>query len=150
MKTGRTAAQSHLRGSGQWKPAELDGVSKRICELLHFTGVWLFATKWTASRKAPLSMGFSRQEYWSVLPCPPTGIFPAQGWNPHFLWLPHCRWILYRQATGRSPSWRPLFKNIHWEPTMYWGGPKVCLGFSVTSYEKPKWTFWPTQRKVRG
>ena len=35
--------------------------------------------------QAPLSMGFSRQEYWSGLPCPPPGIFPTQGSNPRLL-----------------------------------------------------------------
>ena len=38
---------------------------------------------------APLSMGFSRQEYWSRLPCPPPGIFPTQGWNLCLLCLLH-------------------------------------------------------------
>ena len=33
--------------------------------------VRLFATPWTVARQAPLSMGFSRQKYWSALPCPP-------------------------------------------------------------------------------
>ena len=33
--------------------------------------VWLFATSWTVAHQAPLTMGFSRQEYWSWLPCPP-------------------------------------------------------------------------------
>ena len=37
----------------------------------------------------PLSMGFSRQEYWSRLLFPPPGIFPTQGSNPHFLSLLH-------------------------------------------------------------
>ena len=32
--------------------------------------VWLFATPWTLVHQAPLSMGFSRQEYWSGLPFP--------------------------------------------------------------------------------
>ena len=32
--------------------------------------VWLFMTLWTAAYQAPLSMGFSRQEYWSGLPLP--------------------------------------------------------------------------------
>ena len=32
--------------------------------------VGLFATPWTVACQAPLSMGFSRQEYWSGLPCP--------------------------------------------------------------------------------
>ena len=31
--------------------------------------------------QAPLSMGFSKQEYWSGLPWPPMGVFPNQGWN---------------------------------------------------------------------
>ena len=34
------------------------------------TRVWLLATPWTAAYQAPLSMGFSRQEYWSGLPLP--------------------------------------------------------------------------------
>ena len=32
--------------------------------------VWLLATSWTAAYQAPLSMGFSRQEYWSRMPLP--------------------------------------------------------------------------------
>ena len=39
--------------------------------LSHFGHVQLFVTPWTVARQAPLSMGFSRQEYWSGLPCPP-------------------------------------------------------------------------------
>jgi len=43
----------------------------------HFHPVVLFATPWTVEFQAPLSMGFSRQEYWSVLPgdLPDPGIF---------------------------------------------------------------------------
>ena len=40
------------------------------------------ATPWTVARQAPLSMGFSRQEYWSELPFPSPGTFPTQGLNP--------------------------------------------------------------------
>ena len=39
--------------------------------LSHFSHVQLFVTLWTVARKAPLSMGFSRQEYWSGLQFPP-------------------------------------------------------------------------------
>ena len=39
--------------------------------LSHFSGVRLFVTLWTIDCQAPLSMGFSRQEYWSGLPWPP-------------------------------------------------------------------------------
>ena len=48
--------------------------------------VWLFAIPWIVPCLAPLSMGFSRQEYWGGLPFPSPGIFPDQGWNPHL----HC------------------------------------------------------------
>ena len=44
--------------------------------------VQLFATPWTVAHKAPLSMGFSRQEYWSGLPCPPPGGLPNPGIEP--------------------------------------------------------------------
>ena len=43
---------------------------------------------WTVAYQAPLSMGFSRQGYWSRLPFPSPGIFPTQGLNPGLL---HCR-----------------------------------------------------------
>ena len=41
--------------------------------------VWLFATLWTVAHQAPLSMGFSRQEYWSGLPLPSPGDLPNPG-----------------------------------------------------------------------
>ena len=39
-------------------------------------------TSWTVVGQAPLSMGFSRQEYWSRLPCPPPGDLPGPGMEP--------------------------------------------------------------------
>ena len=44
--------------------------------------VRLCVTPWTAARQAPLSMGFSRQEYWSGLPCRPPGDLPNPGTKP--------------------------------------------------------------------
>ena len=41
-----------------------------------------FATQWTVAHQAPLSMEFSRQEYWSGLPCPPAGDLPDPGIEP--------------------------------------------------------------------
>ena len=38
-----------------------------------------FENLWTVASQAPLSMGFSKQEYWSGLPCPPTGDLPDPG-----------------------------------------------------------------------
>ena len=57
-----------------------------MCAVLsHFSHVRLFVTLWTAAHQAPLSMGFSRREYWSGLPCLPPGIFPTQGLNRRLL-----------------------------------------------------------------
>ena len=44
--------------------------------------VQLFATPWTVAHQAPLSMGFSRQEYWSGFPFPPIGDLPDPGIRP--------------------------------------------------------------------
>ena len=50
--------------------------------------VRLFVTLWTVARQPPLSMGFSRQEYWSGLPCPPPGDLPNPGIEPESLKSP--------------------------------------------------------------
>ena len=47
-----------------------------VCVQSPFSCVQLFVTLWTVAHQAPLSMGFSRQEYWSRLPCPPPGDLP--------------------------------------------------------------------------
>ena len=50
--------------------------------------VRLFVTVWTLANQAPLSMGFSRQGYWSGLPCPPPGDLPDPGIKPASLMFP--------------------------------------------------------------
>ena len=50
--------------------------------------VWLFATTWTVAHKAPLSMEFSRQEYWSGLPFPSPGNLSDPGIKPESPTLP--------------------------------------------------------------
>ena len=62
--------------------------------LSHFSHVQLFATLWTVTCQAFLSMGFSRQEYWSGLPAILQGIIPALGRNPCLLCLLHYRQVL--------------------------------------------------------
>ena len=47
--------------------------------LSHFSRVQLSEILWTMALQAPLSMGFSRQEYWSGLLCPPPGDLPDPG-----------------------------------------------------------------------
>ena len=47
-----------------------------------------YVTLWTVARQAPLSVGFSRQEYWRGLPCPPPGDLPDPGIKPASLMFP--------------------------------------------------------------
>ena len=55
-------------------------VHTRTCTPTHtLSCIWLFATPWTLPHEAPLSMGFSRQEYWSGLPFPSPGALPNPG-----------------------------------------------------------------------
>ena len=49
------------------------------CKLSRFSHVQFFVTLWTAALQAPLCMGFSRQEYWSGLSCPPPRNLPKPG-----------------------------------------------------------------------
>ena len=65
--------------------------------------VWLFATPRTAAHQAPLSMGFSRQEYWSGLPCPLPGDPP----NPRI----ECTSLLSPALAGRFFG-KPLMHTI--------------------------------------
>ena len=58
------------------------------CMLSCFSHVRLCATPWTVACQAPLSMGFSRQEYWSGVPFPSLGDLPDPGINPASLMSP--------------------------------------------------------------
>ena len=53
-----------------------------VCMLSHFSCVSLFATLWTVACLTPLCLGFSRQGYWSGLPCLPPGDLPDPGTEP--------------------------------------------------------------------
>ena len=50
--------------------------------------VWLFVATWTVALQPPLPMEFARQEYWSVLPFPPSGKLPEPGIEPASLMYP--------------------------------------------------------------
>ena len=62
--------------------------------------VRLSATPWTAAFQAPLSVEFSRQEYWSGLPCPPPGDLPNPGIKPR---SPTLQQILYQLSHQGNP-----------------------------------------------
>jgi len=58
------------------------------CILSRFSHVWLFVSLWTVALWTPLSMQFSRQEYWSGLPYHPPGDLPDPGTDPASLMSP--------------------------------------------------------------
>ena len=64
--------------------------------------VRLFAALQTVAHLAPLSLGFSRQDYWSGLPCPPPGDLPNSGTEPTSLMSP-------------VPAGRFLITSVTWE-----------------------------------
>ena len=63
-------------------PKTASGPCSSCFMLSRFSRIWLCTIPRTAARQAPLSMGFSRQEYWSGLPCPPPGDLPYPGIKP--------------------------------------------------------------------
>ena len=86
----------------------LVGGTKRVFKKFSSTGmlwvcVGLFATLWNVAPQAPVSMGSSRQEYWSGLPFPPPGDLPDPGMNPHL----HISW-----SAGGCFTTEPLGKPI--------------------------------------
>ena len=74
-----------------------------------FSRVWLYATLWTVDHQASLSMGFSRQEYWSGLPCPSPGEnLPNPGMEPASLTSP----ALAGRFFTTSATWWLIFKLV--------------------------------------
>ena len=69
--------------------------------LSHFSPVWLWAALWTVAHQAPLSMEFSRQEYWSGLPGPAPGDPPNPGIEP---WSPALQADSLPLSPQESPS----------------------------------------------
>ena len=53
-----------------------------VCVPSCSTHLRFFVTLWTLALQGPLPMGFSRQEYWSGLPCSPPGDLPDPGIEP--------------------------------------------------------------------
>ena len=70
-----------------------------------------FATTWTVACQAPLSIGFSRQEYWIELPCPPPEDLPNPGIKPIPLKSRTDRWVLYHCTPGKH-SWKNKYNHF--------------------------------------
>ena len=78
-----------------------------VCACMHtklLNHVRLFVTLWAVAHQAPLSMGFSRQEYWSALPCPRLGNLPDPGIKPMSLTFPVWAGGFFTTCQLGSPS----------------------------------------------
>ena len=73
--------------------------------------------------------GFSRQEYWSGLPCPPQRIFPTQGSKPG---LPHCWGFFTISATNKAPMLSTVKFSIPTKCNMKSNNQKYSLRNSFT------------------
>ena len=78
-------------------------VCARVCVCVSLSHVQLGATPWTAALQAPLSMGFSRKEYWSGLPCLPLGDLPNPGIEPSSLMSPELAGEFFTTCTTTCP-----------------------------------------------
>ena len=82
------------------------------CMISRSSLVRLFATLWTAAHQAPLSMGFSRQEYWSGLPCPSPGDLPNSGIEPESLMSHALAGGFFTTSTTWEVQWVPYRREI--------------------------------------
>ena len=74
---------SSYQGRQVWSNVKHPNHFLKVCVCVKsLSRVWLFATPWTIAHQAPLSMGFSRQEYWSGVPFPSPGDLPNPGIEP--------------------------------------------------------------------
>ena len=103
------------------------------CMLICFSHVQLCATLWTIAHQAPLSMGFSRKEYWSGLPHSPPGNLPNPGIEPTSLGL------LHRQVGSlplASPGKSSLGISIFGGKIIVIKLPFLCFQFKFNLYYK--------------
>ena len=87
-----------------------------VCLLSRFSYVWLPAALWTVARQDPLCTGFSRQEYCSVLPCPPPGDLPDPGIKPTFLMSSALAGGFFTTTPSGKPPLSPRVCSnyVHW------------------------------------
>ena len=83
--------------------------------LSSFSHIQLFVNLWTTVCQAPLSKGFSRQEYWSRLPCPPPGDLPYPGTEPASLGFPTLADRFFTTSTSwEAQEWIQNYFQSSW------------------------------------
>ena len=127
-----------------------------------FSPVWFYLTLWTVACQASLSKGFSRQEYWSGLPCPPPRDLPGTEIKPKSLmslalvdkflttsatWeTPLCTtWVHFPLGLWKRTVWETLSQDIHlggwwdlesWEFRILVNIPLIITWSGTTGYKR--------------
>ena len=104
-----------------------DCINPVLCAVLScFSHVWLLATVWTVAHQASLSMGFSRQDYWSELPFPSPGDLPDPGIEPVSL-------ALQADSLLSEPPGKPLIyiDSIMEDINIKWAGDHIGPTFNM-------------------
>ena len=112
--------------------------SEYACVLQPCSHVRLFATLWTVAHQVAPSMEFSRQEYWSGLPCSPLGDLPNPGIETESLMPPALQANSLPTESSGKPSLGILFTKpykIDGNSVCVWGEGlvHVCADFSEGS-----------------
>ena len=90
-------------------------LSSKGCFLAQsFSRVQFFATWWSVTHQAPLSVGFPRQEYWIVLPLPTSGDLSDPETEPVSLCLLHCGGFFTTAPSGKSSFFKILEPKNGW------------------------------------
>ena len=114
-----------------WHHQEIKMNSKCMCAcvLCCFSPVWLCVALWTIACQASLSMGFSRQEYWSGLLCPPLEDLPDPGIEPA---------SLVSTFIGMRVHvflWIPILPCSYYDLLRFWGHMRIGAIFSFCSWK---------------
>ena len=91
--------------------------SKVKVKVRSLSGIRLFPTPWTAAYQAPLSMGFSRQEYWSGLPLPSlehSSKVMLKFSKPSFSNMWTMNFQMFQAGFRKGRGTRDQIANIHW------------------------------------
>ena len=140
-------------------PRPVPGILQaRTLEWVSFSHVRLFAPLWTIAHQVSLSMGFSRQEYWSELPCPPPGYCPHPRIEavspaapalqvdslPLSYWEAHCAYYIHTKHTVVSAAVIGNRGCSSWQLKDYWRNEGFsCLLQVAPGFEEHS-AFWRT------
>ena len=127
----------------RWVPSrQLIPREIHVYVISHFSHVHLFVTlwMWIIAHQAPLCMGFSRQEYWNRLPCPPRGDFPNPGIEPASLLSPALAGRFFTTVPPGKPSSESIFGLSHDPPMCVPASQPTCI---PVKWPMERWTSLP-------